>query len=536
MTRRLARSAGLIGLATFSSRILGLIRDQLFAIYFGAGAAMDAFYVAARVPSLLRDLFAEGAMSAAFVPTFTRYLSTHGKEAAWRLGSQVLNALVIITGAIVIVGLIFTEPFLKLFAAGYVGDADQFRLTAAMTRMTLPFLMLIAIAAAFMGMLNALRRFFTPAIAPALFNVASIVTLLALYPLLVMWGYPPIHSLAIGMLVGGLVQILVQVRPLRREGYRHQFVLNPRDPGLREVLMLMGPGTIGVAAAQVNLFVNTSLATHAESGAVSWLTWAFRLMYLPIGIFGVSVATAAIPDVSRHASLGEIDGMRKTLSMGFRLMLMLSVPATVGLMVLSQPIMVLLFQWGETTERDAVMSAAALALYAPGLIGYSVVKLASPSFYALRDARTPVTVSVISIVVNLVLNVWLFNVMGFLGLALGTAVAATVNALILLVLLSKRIGGVDAARIWRAFFKITIASAVMGAVVFALDSWIMVNLPDRLLLSGRSGVAVARGVRVFGDIAVGLGVVALAAHALHIEEFRTAMQRVVRRLRPAPPK
>jgi putative peptidoglycan lipid II flippase len=536
MTRPLARSAGLIGLATFSSRILGLIRDQLFAIYFGAGAAMDAFYVAARVPSLLRDLFAEGAMSAAFVPTFTRYLTMHGKDAAWRLGSQVLNALVFITGVLVIVGIVFTEPFLGLFARGYVDDPQQLSLTATLTRITLPFLTLIAVAAAFMGMLNALRRFFAPAISPAIFNVASIISLIVLYPLLVRWGQPPILALAIGMLIGGLAQILAQVPSLRREGFRHALVLDPRDRGLREVLLLMGPGTIGVAAAQVNLFVNTALATHAETGAVTWLQWAFRLMYLPIGIFGVSVATAAIPEVARHAALGETDAMRRTLSMGFRLMLMLSVPATIGLIVLSEPIMSLLFQWGAVTPQAAVMSAAALAFYAPGLAGYSIVKLVSPSFYALRDARTPVTVSVISIVINLVLNLWLFRLMGFRGLALGTAIAATVNALLLLVLLSRKIGGIDAARVLTAFLKISVASAIMGAAVWAVDGWLAARLPEALLLRGTAGIAVARSVRVFGAIGVGLGVLALAAHLLHIEEFRTAMQRVVRRLRPAAPK
>ena len=536
MTRRLARSAGLIGLATFSSRILGLVRDLLFAIFFGAGAAMDAFYVAARVPSLLRDLFAEGAMSAAFVPTFTRYLTTQGKEAAWRLGSQVLNALILITGVLVVVGVVFTEPFLVLFAKGYADDPQQLALTATLTRITLPFLTLIAIAAAFMGMLNALRRFVAPAISPAIYNVASIATLIVLYPLLVRWGYHPILSLAIGMLVGGLVQILVQVPSLHREGYRHVFVLDTRDRGLREVLVLMGPGTVGVAAAQINLFVNTALATYAETGAVTWLQWAFRLMYLPIGIFGVSVATAAIPEVARQAALGETGAMRKTLSMGFRLMLMLSVPATIGLIVLSEPIMALLFQWGAVTATDTVMSASALALYAPGLVGYSLVKLASPSFYALRDARTPVTVSVISIVVNLVLNLWLFQLMGFRGLALGTGIAATVNALLLLVLLSRRIGGIDAARVLTAFLKICVASAVMGAAVWAVDSWLAARLPDALLLPGTSGVAVARGVRVFGAIGAGSGVLALMAHLLRIEEFRTAMQRVLRRLRPAPPK
>src|SRR5688572_22215559 len=435
MTRRLARSAGLIGLATFSSRVLGLVRDVLFAYLFGTTAAMSAYNVAARVPSLLRDLFAEGAMSAAFVPTFTRYLTMHGKDAAWRLGSQVLNALLLITALLVILGIIFAEPFVAWFASGYRDDPELLALTVKLTRLTLPFLTLIAIAAAFMGMLNALRRFFRPSIAPAMFNVGTIVTLLVLYPLLTQWGHHPIYALAIGMLVGGVVQIVIQVAPLRREGYRHSFVLHPGDRGLREVLLLMGPGTLGVAAAQINLFVNTSLATHAEVEAVNWLTYAFRLMYLPIGIFGVSVATAAIPEVARHAALGETDAMRNTVSMGLRLMLMLSVPATIGLMILSEPIIALLFNWGKFTAHDTAMSAAALTLYAPGLIGYSVVKLASPSFYALRDARTPVTVSVISIATNLALNVWLFKLMGFRGLALGTALAATVNAGLLLALL-----------------------------------------------------------------------------------------------------
>ena len=269
MTRRLARSAGLIGLATFSSRILGLVRDVLFANYFGAGPAMSAFNVAARVPSLLRDLFAEGAMSAAFVPTFTRYMTTHGKDAAWRLGSQVLNALVLVTSILVILGVIFAEPFIDYFASGYRDSPEQLALTVNLTRITLPFLTLIAIAAAFMGMLNALRRFFRPSISPALYNVATIVTLIVLYPVLTYWGYNPIYSLAIGMLVGGVAQLAIQIAPLRQEGYRHEYVLNPRDPGLREVLVLMGPGTIGIAAAQVNLFVNTSLATHAEIEAVS---------------------------------------------------------------------------------------------------------------------------------------------------------------------------------------------------------------------------------------------------------------------------
>jgi putative peptidoglycan lipid II flippase len=387
----------------------------------------------------------------------------------------------------------------------------------------MPFLLLIAVAAAFMGMLNALHRFFIPAVSPAMYNVVFIACAIGLYPVCRSTGLPPIMSLTAGMLLGGVAQIVAQWPALRREGYRHQWTLDFRDPGLREVLVLMGPGTLGVAAAQINVFVNTVLAT-GEAGAPSALGYAFRFMYLPVGIFGVSVATAAIPTLARHAATGAHSEMRDTLSWGLRLMLALSVPATVGLMVLTGPIVELIYQRGQFVAHDAALVSASLFFYSPGIIGYSIVKIASPTFYSLRDARTPVIVSVVTILSNIGLNIWLNNVMGFRGLALGTAIAANVNAGLLLWLLSKRLGGIDGARVTGALIKVVVASAAMGITAYFAQAGLHHLLPEPRLMP--------RLLRVTGAIGAGLGTLALAAWVLHIEEFHQAMSRVFRRLRP----
>src|SRR5215213_1671459 len=278
---RLARSAGIFGLATIASRILGLAREQVMAYYFGAGDANDAFRVASRIPNLVRDLFAEGAMSAAFVPTFTRYLTREGRPAAWRLGNHVVNALLIVTALVVCAGLVFTAPLVTMFAEDYSNVPGKLELTVLLTRIMLPFLTLVAVAAAFMGMLNSLNRFFVPALSPAMFNVASILCALLLVPVMPRVGLPPIAAMAIGVLIGGIGQILAQWPVLHKEGYRYRPVVDVREPGLRQVLILMGPGTLGLAATQINVFVNTVLATGEGTGAVSWLNYAFRLMYLP---------------------------------------------------------------------------------------------------------------------------------------------------------------------------------------------------------------------------------------------------------------
>jgi putative peptidoglycan lipid II flippase len=462
-------------------------------------------------------------MSSAFVPTFKRVLTEDGKTEAWRLASQVINALLVVTGVLVLLGMVFAPPLVRLYAPEYAAVEGKMELTILLTRVTLPFLTLIALAAVFMGMLNAMRRFFIPALSPAMFNVLLILGAASSAWIGSRFGVQPIFALAIGFVLGGFGQMAVQWPLLRREGFRHQWVLNFRDSRLREVLMLMGPGTLGQAAAQINLFVNTLLATSQGTGAVTWLAFAFQLMYLPIGIFGVSVGTASTPDLAVYAGRQAWGDMRRVLSAGLRLMLMLSVPACAGLMVLAVPIVELTLESGAFTPDDTLAVAAALLGYAPGLMGYSIAKIATPAFYAMRDARTPVMVSAVTVVTNVILNITLVRIYGYVGLAVGTTIASTVNAALLLWLMSRRIGGLDGARIWRAFVKIAVASLVMAAAAYWTEAWLHAQFPDPTLLF--------RAVRVFGAIAVALGTLGLAATALRIEEFSLAMRGVLGRLR-----
>jgi len=506
-----------------TSRVLGLIRDQVLAFLFGAGDQMDAYNIAFRIPNLVRDLFAEGAMSAAFVPTFTRTLANEGRERAWRLGNLIVNALLLATGVIVAAGMVFAGPIATAFAGAYAEVPGKLELTISLTRVMFPFLALVAVATALMGMLNSLHRFFIPAVSPAMFNVGSIVCTIGLAPVMPGLGLPVIMAPAIGVLVGGFGQMAVQWPSLRREGYRYQPVLDLRDEGLRRVLVLMGPGVVGLAAVQINLFVNSILATGEGTSAVSALSYAFRLMYLPIGIFGVSIATAVVPTLSRYAAKNDTAGMRDTVSNGLRMMLMLNVPATIGLVVLATPIVALIFEHGAFTPSHTAATAAALAFYAPGLVGYSAVKIAVPSFYSLRDSRTPVLVSAATVLLNVVLNLTLVRVMGFTGLALGTAASSVFNASVLLWLLRFRLGGIDERRVAASFARIGAASLVMGLAASATAAAIAAWLPSR-------GIQVM-AFRVASSIAVALVVLDGAARLLHAQEFNEARAMLVSRLR-----
>jgi putative peptidoglycan lipid II flippase len=511
------------GLATITSRILGLVRDQVVAFYFGAGDANDAFRVASRIPNLVRDLFAEGAMSAAFVPTFTRQLTLHGRERAWHLASSVINALVLVTGALVIAGIVFADPLVRLLAADFATVPGKLELTIYLTRIVLPFLTLVAVAAALMGMLNSLGHFFIPALSPAMFNVAIIAIAVPFVPLAESFGVERITIIALATLVGGVGQLAIQWPALRREGFRYQPVLDLRDEGLRRVLLLMGPGTIGMAATQINVFVNTVLATSQGTGAVSWLDFAFRLMYLPIGLFGVSIATAATPAISRMVAEQDFGSIRATLATALGLTLFLNIPATVGLIILARPIVAVIFEHGEFTAADTVATAQALQWYAGGLIGYSIVRIISPTFYALQRSRVPVTVSAGSVAVNVALNLTLVQVMGFRGLALGTTITALLNATVQLLLLRREIGGLEGRRLAVSLARVLAAAAVMGVVTWGVHALLLGALPG-------TGF-VTEAARLLLTIIASLAALVAVAQVLRIPEFADARDLVINRLR-----
>jgi putative peptidoglycan lipid II flippase len=516
----LFRSAGLIGIGTMTSRVLGLVRDQVLAFFFGAADAMDAFRIAFRLPNVLRDLFAEGALSAALVPTFTRIFADGDAERAWRLASNIINLLLILSGVVVLAGMVFAGPLVGFYAAGFEAVPGKLDLTIRLTRLMFPFVAMVWVAAAFMALLNARRRFFVPALSPAMFNIATIACAVILVPLFGRYGIEPVVAIAIGALVGGLGQVLLQWPAVRREGFRYTALLDLRDPGLRQVGRLMVPGIAGLAAIQINLFVNSWLAAGLGTGAVSWLDYAFRLMYMPIGLFGVSIATASLPSISWHAASRDESGVRREISSALRTMLLLNVPATLGLIVLAPPIVALIFERGRFTPADTAATAAALACYAPGLIGYSAVKLASPAFYALGDSRTPLVAGGASVACNIGLNLLLVRSMGHRGLALGTAAAALLNSGILLWLLSARLRGLENSRLLTASLKIFVAAAAMAFAAFVTERALHVPWggPD----------LAARAIRVFGAIGMGLIVLASAASLLRIEEFEQLKRRAFR--------
>lgn len=519
---RLARSAGIVSLATMTSRVLGLVRDQALAYRFGAGDAMDAFLVALRVPNLLRELFAEGALNAAFVPVFMRRLTSAGRDAAWRLGAQLINVLAVVTGGLVVAGIVFAEPLTRLLAGDYQAVPGKFELTVLLTRIVLPFLTLVAIAAACMGMLNSLRRFFVPAVSPAAYNVCLIASAVVAAPLMPQAGTAPIAVLAAGVLAGGGGQIAVQWWALRREGFRWRPGLGLADRGLREIVGLMGPATVAGAALQVNVLVNTVLATGEGTGAVTWLTLAFRLMYLPLGVLGVSIATVTLPAVSRHAAGGDVAAVRRTVSHGLRLTWAVTAPAAVGLAVLATPIVRVIFEHGEFTAADTPATARALVFYAPGIVGYAAVRLTAPVFYAFGNSLTPALVGVLTVGLNVGLNLVLVRVLGYPGLALGTTIAAWANAGVLLGLLHRRLGGLESRRLVGSFARSCLAAGVMGAAVGAADGM-------AAGLAADAGFVTAAAI-LGGEIALGLVVLAVAGRLLGVAELGEVREQILGRL------
>jgi len=518
-TPGVARSAGLVGIATMASRLLGLLRDWVFLTAFGAGHVMDAYNVAFRLPNLVRDLFAEGAMSAAFVPTFTRELHNKGKDAAWELGRIVITGLIVVTGVISVAGVLLAGPLTAYIAPEYAATPGKLELTTTLTQVMFPFLMLIAVAVACMGMLNSLRSFFLPALAPAAFNVACIASAFVIVPFMPALGWHQMVGLAIGTLLGGVAQVALQWPALIKEGFRFRPQFGFADPRFREIVRLMIPGTLGLAAAQVNQLVNVYLATSEGEGAVTYLGFAFRLMYLPIGLFGVSIATAAIPGITRHAAADDLEGVRNDVSQALRMMLMLNVPATFGLMCLAGPIVELLVEYRHVNAQNTAGIAAALMGYAPGLVGYSAVKIASPTFYALKDSRTPVTIGMVCIVLNVVLNLLLVRTrLSYAGLALGTGIAAIANALMLFWMLRRRLAGLDDRRVITSLVKVLLASSAMAAIAWGVE--------HQLALHWAGHEPWRRAVRVGLAISLGLGTLALTARLLRLHEFQVAFGRV----------
>jgi len=524
----LVRSAGVVSASVFLSRITGLIREIAMARLFGAGQIYDAFLLGFRIPNLTRDLFAEGALSSAFVPIFTKYLSTKGKKDAAELANLVATALIVVVGVLCLLGMIFSPVLVKLLAPGYADVPGKFELAVKLTRIMFPFLLMVALAALSMGVLNACNQFGVPATSSTFFNIGSLGFGLALGFLAgPRIGISPIEGMAYGVVIGGALQLLWQVPSLVRSGFAFHPRINLSHPGLRNILQLMGPAIVGNASVQVNVMVNTNFASsitdsagHVINGPVSWLGYAFRFMQLPLGLFGVAIASATLPAVSRSAASGNMAEFRETLGRSLGMIFLLTIPSSVGLSVLGDSMIAAVYQGGRFRAYDTHQTALALSCYAIGLAGYAAIKVLAPAFYALNDARTPMLVSLASILVNVIAASSMVKLagLGHAGLALSTSLVALFGSAVLFDLIRRRVGRLDGRRLSAAFFKITAASALMG-LACALSS--------RMVQHALGVSRLARVADLAISVPVGLAVFLASAKLFRLPELEAARRALI---------
>jgi putative peptidoglycan lipid II flippase len=529
------RSAGIVSIAVFMSRVTGLLREMVMARLFGAGLIQDAFNLGFRIPNLTRDLFAEGALSSAFVPTFTDYLSTRTAKEAEHLANLVATALIIVVGTVCAAGMICAPLLVTLLAPGYAAVPGKFELAVTMTRIMFPFLLVVALAAQAMGMLNASNRFGVPAMASTFFNIGSIGFGIGIG----VWLGPRLHisrieGMAVGVVLGGALQLCWQLPSLYKLGYRFSAAFDWAHPGLRRILRMMGPAILGNAAVLINVAVSTNLASaiadpvRGYDGPVSWLGYAFRFMQLPLGLFGVAIGSATLPSISRSAAAGNMDEFRRTFSKSLGMVFLLTLPSSVGLVVLGRSIIGAIYQGGKFQVYDTHQTATALSCYAIGLVGYAGLKVLTPAFYALDDARTPMIVGVLSILINYFTAVMLIRGAGFghASLALSTSAVAIFGFVVLFLILRAKLGGVYGRELAVGFAKVGVASAAMGCAVFVasrqMEGWLGVSQMAR---RADLAVSIPLGVAVFYFVCRAMGVTDLDM------AFQAVLAPVRRRLR-----
>jgi putative peptidoglycan lipid II flippase len=520
------KAAGIVGLAVMCSRLLGLAREAIFAALFGGTAAMDAFTAAFRIPNLLRDLFAEGALSTAFVTTFSKTITRSGDEAAWRLANKVTTLTAVVLGGICIAGIVFSPQLVAVLAPGF--DPQKAALTAELTRIMFPFILLVSLAALVMGILNARNVFGLPAMASSFFNLGSIIGGVTFgYWMDPHFGPRALIGLAIGTLFGGALQLLVQLPPLRTLGHRFRPDFQWRDAGVSAILRLMGPSVIAASTTQFNVLVNSMFASTLGDGAIFALSIAFRLMQLPLGLFGVALGTVTLPLLSRLVAAGQIDAFRSELARAMRLAFLLTVPATAGLMMLAEPIISVIYQHGKFGAAATTQAAGALRFYALGLAGYAALKVLVNAFYALDKRKTPMVVSFFSVALNLLLN-WIFTyrlAWGVRGLAFSTGCVATFNFLVLYALMRHHLRGLESWRMLALLGKVALATAALVAVCAASSHWLLADWATAPFI-GKCAVLV-------GTVIAGMIVFGVCGALVRIEEFDELLGSLKRRLRRA---
>ncbi len=517
-TSSLIRNAGVIGAATLLSRILGFVRDMVTASYLGTSIYADAFFVAFRIPNLLRRLFGEGSLTAAFVPVFSTYLTAGKRLEAREIAQTAMTLTALCLTIVTLLGIIFSPLIISLIAPGFEATPEKYELTVFLNRLMFPYILLISLVALAMGILNADNHFLTPALAPVLLNLCMIGAALSLSRIL---GNAAL-ALAIGVLAGGLAQLLLQFPVLKKHGFPWRPRFKFRHPAIKRVVVLMGPSLLGLAITQITIFFNTLLASYLVDGSISYLYFADRLIQFPLGIFAVALGTAVLPALSRSAAEKDWQDFSSTFSLALRLLMFITLPAMAGLIVLSKPIVFLLFERGYFGAHSTSMVSQTIIAYATGLWAYAGLRIIVPAFHSLQDTKTPVKVGAIALVANLICALVLMQLLQHLGLALATAISSAVNCLLLLTILKRRLGqDIKITGCSRALYQSLLATVVMVIIITTLD-----QLP---LMTASYQSHIHESLRLATKILCGLGSYFLCARLMRNPELTQLKSLVTRR-------
>ncbi|MCF8069942.1 MAG: murein biosynthesis integral membrane protein MurJ [Desulfobacterales bacterium] len=497
---RVTKAAGVVGSATLLSRILGLLRDMVLAGFFGAGLASDAFFVAFRIPNLLRRLFAEGSMSIAFVPIFTDYMAHKGKEEAFAFARSAFRVLSFVLVFVTLTGILLSPFIIKLIAWGYTDSPEKIELTIFLTRIMFPYIFLISLVALSMGILNVLGHFAAPALAPVLLNIAMIGSVFLLSP----YFKNPVTGLAVGVVIGGVLQLALQIPFLMKNGiylWEHTKFFHE---GIKKVALMMVPAVYGAAVYQINiLVVCTFLASLLAEGSVSYLYYADRLVQFPLGVFAISINTAVLPSLSRQAAANNIEAMKHTFGYALRLILFITVPSMIGLIILRKPIISILFERFAFDAETTKQTASALIFYAVGLWSVSSVGVLVATFYSLKDTKTPVKMATISVLSSIVFGVILMRPLNHGGLALAISLSSMLQFFLLIGALRKKLGSLGLKKIVSSVLKTIFNSLLMGTGVFLVVPY-LIQTADGNLFTRVTGLAacIVIGVVIYGAFAL----------------------------------
>ncbi len=518
-SKQITKSAISVSIITMISRVLGYVRDAVSAALLGVGMVSDAFFVAFRIPNLLRNLLAEGALSSSFVPVFTEYLEKKRKEDVWNLAANVLTLLTIILIFITVIGIIFAKYIVIIIAPGFLDDVAKFNLTVKLTRYLFPFILLVSIAALFLGVLNSLKKFSIPAFAPVILNVSMICSGLFLCPALGSTPEEQVWGWVIGALSGAFLEIVIQVIPAIKYGFKLKFFVDLKEEGLRRIIKLMIPAAIGQSVTQINLFVNTILASLLAEGSVTYLYYGNRLMQLPFGVFGVAIATVSFTYVSQCAARKDFAGLGEIVHSSLKQAFFIVIPASAGLIFLSYPINALLFNYGHFEYTDTIYTARASIMYCLGIFAFSGIKILSQIFYSIDKPSTAVKISVFAMILNVILSIILMFPLKYLGLALAASITAVVQFFILYHYVNKYVGNLKTHELLIFSLKITAISLIMGVIVLLFSDFL--NNRFNVIYS-----KVTNGIIVFAGIILGAMVYFILLKLFNVSEASSFLKTI----------